>query len=347
MQKTSRNAGVLALLALFLACAWASGAEKPDAKPQPAPAAEWTREPYKPSELLAKVPAPKGAWKFVAFGDCHAVPDMNANVLDAFKKTFDLTEKQDPALTLLLGDIVTGDRGIGIASWQVFFRLAGEQLARRPYFFAIGNHDIHDPSLPPLYEKIFTPPNPVAGRAYYAFDHGEVRFIHLFDNRWVPKWGGLQGEWAKDMAPWVRAQCESFKGKHLVVFGHCPPYTPSKYNDGKPTREIAEQVLTSFTGRYTVTVLGGHTHAYYRTRRKDITFMTVCSGQATNWGHEDLRPEAERDLQPGDVVGDAKVGIAVFTVDGDNLKLNYMGLDGKTIDAADLSLGAAGSPAKK
>lgn len=304
----------------------------------------WTREPYKPMDLLTKAGLPKGAWSFVAMGDPHISKDANHERL---KAEFTKIEKQSPALVLLLGDVVTETKKYGSASWEAFFDTYGSFLQRRPYFFAVGNHDLQTPGLPELYEKsIFVGPDTPAGMACYSFDYGEVRFIHFFDNRINPKWNTYDGGWYKGQDKWVEKQMASFKGKHLVIFTHCSAYSPSKYQDGKALLAFVESTFPKFAGKFTITVLAGHTHHYYRTFRDGATHMTVGE---SHWGYDRLRPKDNQDLLPGDVSGKKATGaFAVFTVNGSSLKMKCISLyDGKVEDEADLSLDAGGSTKTK
>ena len=322
--------------------------EKPATPAVPAAPAvsldDWKRPPYKPAELPAKAGPPKGAWTFVAMGDPHIHKGSDHTRLT---KEFAQIEKQSPALVLLLGDVATETRREGIASWEALFDKYGPFLQGRPYFFAVGNHDLQAPGLAEVYEKrIFAGPNTPAGKACYSFDYGEARFIHFFDNRVNPKWKTYDGTWYKGQESWVEEQMASFRGKHLVIFAHCPAYSPSKYRDGKALRAFVDQTFPKYAGKFTITVLCGHTHGYYRTHRGGATHMTVCQ---SHWGAKHLLPEDQRELLPGDVVGTKTTGaFAVFTVNGPSLKMKCISLnDGKVEDEADLSLDAGGSPAKK
>jgi hypothetical protein len=336
-------AGMLALIG-----AEARGEEKPMAATVPAAPAvrldDWKRPTYKPAELLDQAGPPKGPWTFVAMGDPHIAKDSNHARLTA---EFTQIEKQSPVLVLLLGDIATETKRDGIASWEALFDKYGSFFQKRPWFFAVGNHDLQSPGLAEVYEKrIFAGPNTPDGKACYRFDYGEVRFVHFFDNRVVPKWKTYDGTWYKGQEEWVEEQMASFKGKHLVIFSHCPAYSPSKYRDGKTLRAFVDQTFPKYAGKFTITVLCGHTHGYYRTRRGGATHMTICQ---SHWGADKLMPADQQELVPGDVVGTKTTGaFAVFTVDGPSLKMKCISLgDGKVEDEADLSLGAGDSTAKR
>jgi len=294
--------------------------------PPTAAATEWTRPAYQPAEVLAKKPAPAGPWCFVAFGDPHitaAVAPKPAKWNMILKRV----DEQRPDLVLLLGDIASDG---AIASWETVFKLSEPAFAKTPWFFAIGNHDFpqKDAGFPLIYDKIFKGPGTSATRAYYAFDRGNVRFVNL-DCASV---GDYSKGMSKGVEEWVAQQFASFKGDHLVMFNHFPPYTPTKYRYAVKLREYEKKFYEKYQGKSSITLVSAHVHHYYRTVRGGANYFAASAGYGGNFGMGRMVPKEKQELLPDDVVK-GEEGVLKFTVDGKTIRFEYVGLtDGKVLD---------------
>jgi hypothetical protein len=288
---------------------------------------KWDRPPYKPTEILGKQGPPKGPWTFVAFGDPHLSPAEGINAKwDGILK---LVDAQKPALVLLLGDIAVGRQGGGgsAESWKHVFTLSQKAFENTPWFFAIGSYDVQG-IVPVGYDRIFKAPETTAERGYYAFDYGNVRFIHCLCGN-----DPCEPAMNKGLKEWLEAQFASFKGEHVVLFNHCPPYTPTKYRyrQGKWLRDLEQSLYRKYPEKFTVTMVSGHVHHYYRTCRNGANYFTISAGLGGNFGADRLVEKERQEVVTGDVLL-AEEGIGVFTVEGKTIRYEYKDLNGKVLD---------------
>ncbi|MFH0939230.1 MAG: metallophosphoesterase [Planctomycetota bacterium] len=293
---------------------------------------KWDRPPYQPIEILNKRGPPKDSWSFVAFGDPHIRP---AEVADPTWNTIlKLVEAQKPSLVLLLGDIAVGrEGGAGnVESWKQFFAISQKTLDNAPWFFAIGSYDVKGMT-PSVYDQIFKGPETTAERGYYAFDYGNTRFIHCLCGN-----DPSEPLMNKGLKEWLEAQFASFKGEHVILFNHCPPYTPTKYRyrAGKWLRDLEQSLYSKYLDKFTVTMISGHVHHYYRTCRSDANYFTICAGLGGNFGANRLMDKERQEVVAGDV-SLAEEGVGVFTVEGQTIRYEYKDFNGKVLDKHTIS----------
>lgn len=291
----------------------------------------WTpKEPYQPMELLKKRELPAGPWTFVAFGDSHIseskIKASRGGTAEQWTQIVKLVENQNPDLVLLLGDLDGDNNG----DFQPLFNLGGEAFKEKPWFFAIGNHDFPKGSTTfgPVWDRIFKGPGCTPERAYYAVDRGNVRFLHIS----CMKVSNFDAGMSKGVEEWVTQQFASFKGDHLVMFNHFAPYTPTKYRYADGLKDLEKSLYAKYRGNFSITLVSGHVHQYYRTARGGANYFTICAGLSGNHGHSKMVPENKRELLPDDVFMEEQ-GIGVFTVDGKTIRFEYKTLkDGKVLD---------------
>lgn len=195
--------------------------------------------------------------RFVVFQDIHS---------DAAKLA-GLAAKADPAsadLVFLNGDNINDankEEEVLSGAFGPAARLFG---GTAPVVFIRGNHETRGAMARRL-EGFFPPP---AGRYYYAFSHGPVRFIVLDSGEDKPDdspvYAGLadfdryrtaQADWLKEEAANPAFRDAAFR----IVFSHIPPYS----------RGTTSEHLTSLWGPILSEagvdlVLSGHLHSLYR-----------------------------------------------------------------------------------
>ncbi len=199
----------------------------------------------------------KADFRFVVFQDIHS---------DAAKMAA-LAAKADPAsadLVFLNGDNINDankEEEVLNGTFGPAARLFGGAV---PVVFIRGNHETRGVMARRL-EAFFPPP---AGRYYYAFSHGPVRFVVLDSGEDKPDdspvYAGLADfdRYRAEQAAWLKEEVANpaFKNAAFrIVFSHIPPY-------GKG---YASEHLTSLWGPILNAagvdlVISGHLHSLFR-----------------------------------------------------------------------------------
>jgi len=216
--------------------------------------------PYDPRPLLPaaerKVTGDK--YTFIVMGDTK-----NGG---AFPPLVKRAEAIDPVLVLLTGDMV--EKAMP-KPYDLLEKQIGAFARKVPCWPCTGNHDIG--GFPerqwPLYVKFWG-----IDSRHYFFDFKNARFITVHAPVAQPT--------AQELA-WLEKQLAEGKkaGKLMFVWQHMPCYTV-----GIKTRAEIPGCETAFTRLFTkygvVANFSGHDHTYYRTRRKDVTYIIQALGGA-------------------------------------------------------------------
>jgi len=236
--------------------------------------------PFDPKPLMKKVEEriKTDKYRFAVLGDTK-----HATQFPALVKLID--EQYVPDFVLTTGDMVQAGGGkIGPGFWEKLSMDTGAAMQKRPWWPAIGNHEIAGSPIvlrKELNDDDVLKQNQKVGtenflkfynleREYYSFTFRNAVFIALPFK--YPKGASEK---------WLKAELEAARAakKHIFVFNHAPFYTVG----GKSKMEIENKetsVTKMFQENGVLGVFSGHDHGYYRTVRGGIPYVISAGGGA-------------------------------------------------------------------
>jgi 3',5'-cyclic AMP phosphodiesterase CpdA len=247
--------------------------------PAALPAAAQERAPFDPKPLTEKLAEriTTDRYRFAVLGDTkHAA---------RFKEVVaHVAEKIRPDFVLTTGDMVrAGGGSSGKRYWEMLAEEAGEEMRRRPWWPAIGNHELSSgtDSGRDAFRRFYN-----LEREYYRFTFRNAAFIALPYPQ--PEDEQLQ---------WLEEELKRFskEGRHIFLFNHMPYYTVGKKSErsvpNKPT-----EVTRLFNAYGVRAVFSGHDHGYYRTVREGIPYVISAGGGATIYAAERAQAALPEDV---------------------------------------------------
>ena len=141
--------------------------------------------------------------------------------------------------------------------------------AKVDFYASLGNHD--DPN-----QRFYAPFN-MAGKRYYSFKKGNVRFFALDSNYMDPA-----------QLAWLEGELKSSGSDWKIAYFHHPLYSSGMHGSQIDLRVVLEPVFV----KYGVDVVfSGHEHFYQRIKpQKGINYFV--SGAAGELRRGDIRPSA-------------------------------------------------------
>jgi len=270
---------------------------------------KWVEKPG-PGSTFKTAPYYETPFKFTVWGDSQDNPDI-------FGKLIGHMKGYEPDFAIGCGDLVSD--GWILSEWDVkhFTPFKGFRESI-PVFSAIGNHEGESP----YFKKYFSQPG---NELWYSFKYGNSFFIVLDSVIYFPY---------TPQHLWLLKTLESddFKNARFkFAFFHYPPYTElwnGHYYDGD---SIARDYIAPVLQDAGVdAVFNGHTHAYSRGRSPlegdPFTYYVVTGG-----GGGGLDTQAWKDWPEIDVV-ESQHHFMLVDVNGDDLKISAVNLDGEIID---------------
>ena len=164
---------------------------------------------------------------------------------------------EDPQFVVSLGDMAEeAFSGTGFTTWDLFFRICSNELARAVFMPIMGNHDAAPGSdfTRGLYHRLFSLPDPSLGHGQYAYTAGNIRFIALNSESELTG----QAEW---LARELQAAANDTNLVWTVVLWHRPPYSYGEREGWDDGRTRWSPVLAQYEADWMV---GGHSHNYQR-----------------------------------------------------------------------------------
>ncbi len=164
---------------------------------------------------------------------------------------------EDPPYVVSLGDMAEEQfSGTGFETWEIFFRICSNELARAVFMPIMGNHDAAPGSdfTRGLYHRLFSLPDPSLGHGQYAYTVGNIRYMVL--NSEAELTG--QAEW---LARELQAAVNDTNLVWTVVLWHRPPYSYGERESWDEGQENWSPVLASYETDWMVS---GHSHNYQR-----------------------------------------------------------------------------------
>lgn len=165
-----------------------------------------------------------------------------------------------------------------------------------PVFFARGNHEtrgMFSVNFPDYFSTN-------TGQLYYAFSHGNVRFIVLDSGEDKPdsdiEYSGLAqfDAYRSEQQEWLKKELESEafkKAAYRVVVMHIPPLATSWHG----SLEVKEKFVPLLNNKNITVMICGHTHrfSYIEPNGKEFGFPLVINAHNTN---------LEVDINPNEMV---------------------------------------------
>jgi hypothetical protein len=252
--------------------------------------------------LRAGDPSP---FVFLAYGDNRSQPKIHSAMIQ-------LMLKDDPAFILNTGDIT--EIGVDYRQWQTqFFDPARPLMHYAPIWPSLGNHDGNHIS----YFEHFSLPD---GESWYSFRYGDLEAFAL--------------NTAYSLAPgseqlvWFEGALAASTAKWKVAFFHHPPFscTAGRLPGFAPARN---QLVPLFEKHGVQLVFSGHDHLYARGEKAGITYVITGGGGAWTYPTQ---------VEPPNVLCERVYHYCWIRVDGDNLQVRAIDIDGREVDAFTLSL---------
>ncbi len=265
-----------------------------------------------------------GAMSFIVFGDSGKGTREQYRLAQAMGEW-------KPDFYVHTGDVVYGS-GERAKYASRFFAPYASELARRPFWPSLGNHDL--PNVSAYHEVFELPENGPTGlpaERNYWFDAGPCRFV-VIDTTSVED--DEDSTLANSIAPWARdVLSEPGPQWRFCVFHH-PPFTGGKYEENV---RIQETLVPVFEETGVDIVFNGHDHMYQRMRPLRAGTVTTRDEGGVVYvitGAGGARLYEPRDAAPAYV---AKMNHAVhsFTlikIADDTLTLYQLDADGNTLD---------------
>ena len=207
---------------------------------------------YAESGTFRTAPADGRPLHFVFHGDLQGGIDETGA-----QGVADQIVAEDPPFIVSLGDMAEeAFSGSGFETWDVFFRICSNELARAVYMPTMGNHDAAPGSdiTRGLYQRLFSLPEPSLGNGFYSFAVGNVRFISL--NTEIE--AVSQGEW---LARELQAAANDPAAVWTIALAHRPPYSYGERAGDDYYKTNWAPILTRYEADFLV---GGHSHNYQR-----------------------------------------------------------------------------------
>ncbi len=235
--------------------------------------------PYNPIPKMELLKKEKGEnikkMHFLVFGDSKGSKYFNQVLKRA--------DSLHPDFCLTTADLVNkGGGDQGKIDYKKLDQDGGWFMKKYPMWPTVGNHEASGGSnAMSNFSNFFGLNNDL-----YSFEYGNAKFIAL-------PWRKIKDD--KQKLALFEKELKSAKGKLIFVYKHRPHYDvgSKKYEDVEGT----ETAVTKLYDKYKVTaVFSGHDHIYYRTKRKETTYIISAGAGATIY-----RLKREKDAIKGDV----------------------------------------------
>ncbi len=200
-------------------------------------------------------PGIKWPFRFMAFGDFGTGDEHQ-------KATAAQLRRDDPQheFALLLGDLIY-NKGQRERYFINYFPVYKDLIRHRPWWPALGNHDIETEKAAAYFEFFETPANnPLNVENYYSFDYANAHILCLDDELLFEDANDLQKQldWAKQDLRAAKQRGQRW----LIAMWHKPPYSGGSHPDDE---DIQATFVPALEAEGVDLVLNGHSHVAERT----------------------------------------------------------------------------------
>lgn len=219
------------------------------------------------AQLRADVPA--DSFVFAVVGDNRG--GASGVQSPVFAEILRGINRDSPSLVFNTGDMIYGytkDEATLRRYWQGYKQAIAP--LKVPIFHVPGNHDLFDAQSARVYRELW-------GAPYFAFDHGNSRFIALDTETEPYRLGAVQTEW-------LRAQLKGAGQRNVFVFLHKPLFPVDGHIGSSLDRYPAErnEVHRLFIQHRRIIkgVFQGHEHLYNFGERDGVPYYITGGGGA-------------------------------------------------------------------
>lgn len=273
------------------------------------------------SQFSFRTPQP-GLLKFAAFGDSGAATVHQRTITQSI-----LRESPPVDMVLLTGDVIY-PAGSDSDYNEKFFAPYAPLLSRVPFYSAIGNHDYESEGGAPYLRVFSLPRNGPAAlvpETVYAFERDGVLFTVHDSNL-------SRAQMREYVVPWHLATVRASRSRFRIAALHHSPYSSAMNSITTTCANVREVVAPLFTGSGIDLVLGGHDHAYERSRPVDgVVYITTGAGGASMYSRIAINDYSELFYGEGQ-----KHSYTTVEVSGANLLLRQTDTAGCVVDRVGL-----------
>jgi 3',5'-cyclic AMP phosphodiesterase CpdA len=219
-------------------------------------------------QKLAALEKVTGKFSFAVLGD-------NRTCDDIYRKIIGQVMERKPAFVVSTGDQIEkpGNREMWTNFWEM------SRVVTVPYFFTVGNHDIH-PNVAGSEQTYKEQVNLPGNELYYSFTAGNSLFVVL-DSYIEGEDKKITGEQFK----WLEKVLAASKQRHMFVFVHHPLFPEAgkgKHHGNSLDRykEDRDRLQALFVKHGVAMVLLGHEHMYLRKTVDGIPHIIAGGGGA-------------------------------------------------------------------
>jgi len=262
-----------------------------------------------PERTFYTAPRPGGVIRFGVYGDTRGGHAVHARIAESL-----LAEAPD--FVVVTGDLVL--RGSDEGDWQRFFQVAGELLARIPFYLAVGNHDLgRTGDEQRRVNEIFDFPS-TGGTGHpdpahwYSFDVAGLHFAMLDSSAY---------DSAQQLA-WLRSDLAAARragARALFAAVHHGPYSRGPHGGSQLARERYVPILAEYG---VVLLFAGHDHIYQRGEAGGIRYVVSGGGGAPLYPVRcGVRGRPRCDVADGADIAVSENHYVMVTVQGDYAQL--------------------------
>lgn len=258
---------------------------------------------------------PTGPFSFDVYGDNRTRPDVHRRVMT------ELLKHGIPDFVLQTGDMVADGDDSG--QWSVFFDIERELLRQTAFFPTLGNHERDTRYFQDFFQQ----------GEYYSFDWGNVHFTILnSDIANTSKDEQTRTSLWSEQTRWLEEDLKHHQDAAFrFVAAHHPPITAVTRRQDDNQHMTA--LMPMFEKYHVTAALFGHDHNYQHYLRNGIHYVTTGGGGA---------PLYDVDQPPAGITKKV-MSIENFvsvTVDGKTIHFQAIAIDGRIIDAFEISAGS-------
>jgi hypothetical protein len=260
--------------------------------------------------------ASNSSFSFLWFGDTHFSPKFGEILHKGW------VAHPDASFFSIVGDLVSD--GLNREQWDALFNYSKETAGKIPFMSVPGNHDNRAGLGAKLYCDLFSypmnGPDGVPKEQTYSFTYKNALFLMIDATSPIDA-----------QTAWIEKQLATTKATWKIAMFHFAPY-----NREEPNLDIQKAWVPLFDKYHVDMVYGGHLHYYMRSKPMKAGKVVSSYQDGTAYLISVGIPNREQDFaaEPYAEVTDSKGQLFQYVkIDGNNLYLESVNLQGKMIDS--------------